>query len=164
MEKMSTKRVLFKRLIVLAAYFLSFFSGATCIVVSMRNIVHCKSVSIGFIAKALLFISSEFALFSMCTYIMLWLVRAFETYIRSQRKRFGVRNLFMYFPLFVIGLLLIFIVFKIEYCLQFIITAALTAGTANVYGMIKDKSYLLHNAFREVKFWITCKPGEKFEI
>lgn len=91
---------------------------------------------------------------------MLWLVRAFETYIRSQRKRFGVRNLFMYFLLFVIGLLLIFIVFKIEYCLQFIITA----GTANVYGMIKDKSYLLHNAFREVKFWITCKPGEKFEI
>lgn len=164
MEKMSTKRVLFKRLIVIAAYFLSFFSGATCIVVSMRNIVHCKSVPIGIIAKALLFISSEFALFCMCTYIMLWLVRAFETYIRSSRKRFGTKNLFMYFPLFVIGLLLIFIVLGMEYCWQFIITAALTAGTANVYGMIKDKSYLLHNAFREVKFWITCKPGEKFEI
>lgn len=71
MGKMNTKRVLFKRLIVLAAYFLPFFSGATCIVVSMQNIVHCKSVLIGVIAKVLLFILSEFALFCMCTYIML---------------------------------------------------------------------------------------------
>ncbi len=151
MEKMSTKRVLFKRLIVLAEYFLSFFIGVTCIVVSMQNIVHCKSTLIGIIAKVLLFTLSEFALY-MYTYIMLWLVRAFETYIRSSRKRFGTKNLFMYFPLFVIGLLLIFIVLGMEYCWQFIIAAALTVGTANVYGMIKDKSYLLHNAFREVKF------------